>query len=73
MGERQSCHRGIGEARASFRGEVANVFNELCCRLVEWIMLAVRDDRSLSLRKTPLLVRTQVMPTIRQAIEVSKV
>jgi hypothetical protein len=72
MGERQSCHRGIGEARTSFRGEVANVFNGLFRRLVEWIMLAVRDDRFLSLR-TSLSVRTLVMPTIRLAIEVSKV
>jgi hypothetical protein len=72
LGERQSCHRGIGEARTSFRGEVANVFNELCRRLVEWIMLAVRDDRFLSLRM-PLLVWTMLIPTIRLAIEVSKV
>ncbi len=72
MGERQSCHRDIGEARTSFRGEVANVFDELCCRLVEWMILAVRNDRFLSLR-TPLSVRTLLIPPIRLAIEVSKV
>jgi hypothetical protein len=72
MGERRSCHRGIGEAKTSLRGEAANVFDELCRRLAEWIVLAVGDDRFLSLR-TPLSVRTLVIPTIRLAIKGSKV
>lgn len=72
MGERRRCHRGIGEAGTSFRGEVANVFDGLCRRLAEWIVLAMGDDRFLSLRM-PLAVRTLVIPTIRLAIKVSKV
>ena len=64
MGERQSCHRGMG------RGE--NVFDELCRRLVERIELAVRHHRFLSLR-TPFSVRTLVIPTIHLALKVSKV
>ena len=72
MGERRRCHRGIGEARISSRGEVVNVFDGLCRRLAEAIVLAVGHDRFLSLR-TPLAVRTLVIPTIRLAIKVSKV
>lgn len=72
MGERQSCHRAMEEAGTSSRGEVGNVFDELCRRLAEWIVLAGGDDRFLSLR-TPLSVRTLVIPTIRLAIKVSKV
>ena len=72
MGERRSCHRGLGEGRTSLRGEVANVFDGLCRRLAEWIVLPVSHDRSLSLG-TPLSVRTLVIPTIRLAIKVSKI
>ena len=72
MGERQSCHRGMGKARTFSQGEVANVFDELYRRLAEWIVLTVGHDRFLSLR-TPLSVRTLDIPTIHLALKVSKV